>query len=405
MIPTLDVHVDLLRESIVSAGIPLVEIPPLPASYRFIACLTHDVDFVGIRRHKFDLTMLGFIYRAILGSLSRAIEGSLPWGKLLKNWKAVASLPGIYLGVAKDFMIQFDRYAEIEQGFPSTFFFIPQKNKAGLEPEGRSSRGRAVKYDMADIPNDVQKLLSRGCEIGLHGIDAWHSPERGEEEKKRVSQITGKPDIGVRMHWLFFTEDTPRILEEAGFSYDSTCGYNDAVGYKAGTSQVFQPPGTGLPELPLLIMDTALFSPGRMGLSEGAAFERMRAICSHASEKGGAVTINWHHRSIGPERFWDDFYIRLLEELKKSGAWFTTARGAVAWFEKRRSVVFKNVETHAKGIAVKLSCPSVNIGPGVILRVHYPPSKDDPSSVEGSPGRHKDVPVNGDYEAVVPLIA
>lgn len=401
--PTLDIHMDLLRESIVSAGIPLVEIPPVPAAHPFIACLTHDVDFVGIRRHKLDPTMVGFIYRALFDSLLRTIKGSLPWHKMLRNWKAVASLPGIYLGIAEDFMVQFDRYAEIEQGLPSTFFFIPQKNKAGLEPEGRSSRGRAVKYDMADIPNEIHKLRSRGCEIGLHGIDAWYSPERADEERRRVSQVTGKPDVGVRMHWLFFTEETPRVLEQAGFSYDSTCGYNDAVGYKAGTSQAFRPPGTGLFELPLLIQDTTLFTKGRMGLSESAALERVRDICSHAYENGGVVTINWHHRSVGPERFWDDFYIRLLEELKNSGAWFTTARGAVAWFGKRRSIVFKNVESDGNKMLVRLVCPSGHDGPGVLLRVHHPPPMAVQTSTGGGFARREDFPVNGDYEAVIPL--
>ena len=41
------------------------------------------------------------------------------------------------------------------------------------------------------------------------------------------------------MHWLYFGDDSPKTLEAAGFDYDSTCGYNDAVGYRAGTSQVF----------------------------------------------------------------------------------------------------------------------------------------------------------------------
>ena len=43
-IPTLDLHISLLRELIVSQGMALVEIPPLPAGHRFIVCLTHDVD-------------------------------------------------------------------------------------------------------------------------------------------------------------------------------------------------------------------------------------------------------------------------------------------------------------------------------------------------------------------------
>ena len=43
-IPTLELHISLLRELIVSQGVTLVEIPPVPAGYRFIVSLTHDVD-------------------------------------------------------------------------------------------------------------------------------------------------------------------------------------------------------------------------------------------------------------------------------------------------------------------------------------------------------------------------
>ncbi len=43
-IATLDLHIALLRDLIVGNGILLVEIPPVPDGFRFMACLTHDVD-------------------------------------------------------------------------------------------------------------------------------------------------------------------------------------------------------------------------------------------------------------------------------------------------------------------------------------------------------------------------
>ena len=402
-IPTLDLHIQLLRDCILSAGIPLVEIPPFPPGHRFVGCLTHDVDFVGIRTHRFDATMFGFIYRALLGSLARVWRGSLSWRKLAANWMAVVSLPGIYLGIQKDFMVQFDRYADIERGLPSTFFFIPYKNRAGLDLKGCSTEGRAVKYDIGDISADIGKLLARGCEIGLHGIDAWSGTDRALDERMQVSRMIDRPDMGIRMHWLFFTDDSPGVLNRAGFSYDSTVGYNDAVGFRAGTSQPYRLPGTDLYELPLNIMDTALLAPGRMGLSEDAAFERIKEVCSLASANGGALTINWHHRSVGPERFWDDLYLRLLKEMKESGAWFATARSAVSWFQKRRAVVFRSVERCDGGMSIKLTCPSGDDMPGVVLRVHAPSPKHSASFVSGVDMGGKDQPVYGDLDTVVPI--
>jgi len=49
-IPALERHIAILRDLIVGAGLPLVEIPPVPAGSSFIACLTHDVDHVGIKK-------------------------------------------------------------------------------------------------------------------------------------------------------------------------------------------------------------------------------------------------------------------------------------------------------------------------------------------------------------------
>ena len=67
--PTLDLHIAFLRDLITGCGVPFAEIPPVPEGCRFIACLTHDVDHPSIRQHKWDHTTLGFLYRAVFGSL------------------------------------------------------------------------------------------------------------------------------------------------------------------------------------------------------------------------------------------------------------------------------------------------------------------------------------------------
>src|SRR5215831_5208427 len=43
-VPTLDLHISLLRDLVVCSGLPLLEIPPVPSGHSFIACLTHDLD-------------------------------------------------------------------------------------------------------------------------------------------------------------------------------------------------------------------------------------------------------------------------------------------------------------------------------------------------------------------------
>jgi hypothetical protein len=348
-IPTMEIYRAMIKGWILEAGLPFTEIPPVPQGYDFICCLTHDVDFAGIRHHFFDRTMAGFAYRALVGSLVDVFKGRSSGRKLFKNWGALLRLPAVYLGVADDFWVEFDRFLEMEKDLGGTYFFLPYKNRAGRGRSGEAPGIRAGKYALEDVREEINKLLSHGCEIGVHGIDAWLDPGKARDEYQRINQITNQPEIGVRMHWLYFEPDSPLALERAGYSYDSTRGYNDAVGYRAGTTQVYRLPGANhLLELPLHLQDTALFYRDRMNLSPAEAFARVEGLIENAERYGGVLTINWHHRSLGPERFWDDFYARVLGLLKSKRVWFGTARQVVDWFRKRRSVSFDAVryDTH-----------------------------------------------------------
>ena len=403
--PTLELHIAFLRDLIVGCGIPLVEIPPLPEGYPFVVCLTHDVDHASIRRHKFDRTMFGFLYRATLGSLFNVVRGRLPWRKMFTNWAAAAKLPFIYFGIAKDIWLQFDRYVEIEKGNPSTFFVLPFEGDPGRSSEGRAPWARASRYDASHIASKIPRLTSAGCEIGLHGIDAWLDSSRGREEAKRITRFSGKETAGVRMHWLYWSEDSPVILEDGGFPYDSTVGYNDAIGYRAGTSQVYKPlQASRILELPLHVMDTALFYPNRLDLSPREARKRVSSILDNAARLGGAVTINWHDRSIAPERLWDDFYVELLNDLETRGAWFATATQAVSWFRKRRSAVFEEVQFDSGALHVKVSTSGGDKLAGLRLRIHKPRgSKQFAECADNQPNGYVDISLNERIDALVAL--
>ena len=166
------------------------------------------------------------------------------------------------------------------------------------------------------------------------------------------------------MHWLCFSPSSPQVLEEAGFAYDSTVGYNDVVGYRSGTTQVYRPPGaTILLELPLHIQDTALFYEGYMGLTSFAAEDRCNILVNNVERYGGVLTILWRPRSLAPERLWNDSYVGLLKTLQKRRVWFATADQVVDWFRKRRAYSFENAE-----------CPeALHDGtPPLLLKIHAP---------------------------------
>jgi len=377
LIPALEIHISILRKLITNAGIPLVEIPPIPAGYDFITCLTHDVDFIKICNHLFDHSMWGFIYRGVFECFKDFLKGKISFTRVLQNWKAVSSLPFVYLGLINDFWYQFERYLRIETGIKSTYFFIPFKNKPGMKNLFPYASWRMAKYDIADVKLIAQKIIKSGNEVGVHGIDAWHADGSAYQEKKRVSTIAGESDLGIRMHWLLSNNQTFQILEGAGYSYDSTFGYNETVGYRGGTTQVFRPfKVKNLLELPMHIQDTALFHTRRMSLNEKQAFNICKKLIINALKYGGVLTINWHQRSLGPERLWEDFYIRLLEELRDNRPWFATLSQAVGWFRKRRSVSFDEVQFIGDKLRICLRSSETDIQPPLLIRIHRPQIKN-----------------------------
>jgi hypothetical protein len=371
-IPTLDLHITLLRDIITGCGISLVEIPPIPVGYSCIACLTHDVDHPSIRQHRWDRTMLGFLYRAIVGSLPNLVRGRISASNFLANWAAVLKLPFVYLGLAKDFWREFDdSYLKLESGLHSTFFVIPFNGRPGKTIDGPGPQIRGAAYRAQDIAESIRKLEEANCEIGLHGIDAWIDCDKGREELDEIRHLTKSSDIGVRMHWLYYDNNSAALLEAADAAYDSTVGYNETVGYRAGTTQVYKPLQVSrLLELPLHVMDTALFFSSYLNLSPRRARVVLRQMVDNAIHFGGTLTTNWHDRSLAPERLWGECYRELIEDLKKRGAWFATAAQAINWFRKRRAVVFEtgfieSGEAHPK-IAVE---PDYDL-PGMRLRIH-----------------------------------
>jgi hypothetical protein len=199
---------------------------------------------------------------------------------------------------------------------------------------------------------------------------------------------------------LCFNEKSPVALEAAGFAYDSTVGYNECVGYRAGTLQAYRPAGAErLLELPLHIMDTALFYPDYLDLSPKQAAAVVKEFLNNAARFGGALTINWHDRSLAPERLWDGFYIHLIEELRRERAWCPTAGRAVEWFRKRRSARIEDAVFDEQSVRVKAALPpGYDDLPGLRIRIHKPAVPGT-----GPAAGYTDVPVTADVDDSIPF--
>jgi hypothetical protein len=370
-IPTAELHIALFRQLVLYSGAGLIEIPPIPDSYAFTACLTHDIDQPSLRMHKFDHTMLGFLCRALVVTSIDVLRGRRSIHELWQNWRSALSLPFVHLGWISDPWLRFDQYFAIEGNARSTFYVIPQKGNPGQCNGKVAPKMRAAPYAVTDIADPLRTLASNGCEIALHGIDAWWDEKLAREEIHVLGDLATNYPIGVRMHWLYFDKHTFEILEKVGIDYDSTMGYNETVGFRSGTMQVYSPAGVHrLMELPLHIMDTALFMASHLNLSANEARKHVDALLDLVNCFGGVITINWHDRSISPERLWKVYYTNLLDELRRRKAWLTSAANVVAWFRSRRSAQFEHIYWEEQGVRLRINATTADYLPGLVLHIY-----------------------------------
>ena len=86
----------------------------------------------------------------------------------------------------------------LQKGMPALILRVEQRAK------------RASRYALADIADDLKKLLSANREIAVHGIDAWRDSAKGRDEREQIQQVTEHGSrSGVRMHWLYFDAQAP----------------------------------------------------------------------------------------------------------------------------------------------------------------------------------------------------
>ena len=115
----------------------------------------------------------------------------------------------------------------------------------------------------------------------------------------------------------------------------------------------------------------SLFFPHNLDLSEAEADKQCGLLIDHVRSSGGVLTVLWHDRSHGPERFWGDFYIGLVRTLKSLDPWFGTASQIVGWFRQRRDVRFGAGEAAANGAATSLLYTGGAIEPPLRIRLHH----------------------------------
>jgi hypothetical protein len=156
-------------------------------------------------------------------------------------------------------------------------------------------------------------IHGRGHEIGYHaGFDTYRDADRTGEEFRRLRTAAGEIGVsqsrwGGRQHYLRWENPaTWENWERAGLDYDSTVGFADRIGFRAGTCHEFpafdlrERRALRLRERPLLVMDRTLFD--YMGLGPQEAEQAVLEVARECRRARGTLTLLWHNSTLPTAR-------------------------------------------------------------------------------------------------------
>ena len=161
-------------------------------------------------------------------------------------------------------------------GLRSAFFFITDHSAGRIDGD----------YRLEDpwIRRLLRKIHDRGHEIGLHGSYNTHKDQKQINREVEILRTVCAEEgfnlgiVGGRQHYLRWEVlDTWDIWDRAGLAYDSTLGFAEHVGFRAGTCYEYtayslrQRKPLNLRERPIIVMDTTLAAGEFMALDLDAA--------------------------------------------------------------------------------------------------------------------------------------
>ncbi len=301
-----------------------------PQGKPFAVSLTHDVDLT----RKYGIK-----------SLSKTIY-LFDWQKVKPGLQEVLSSQNSYWTFPELLRL----YRESE--WKATFFFL-----------ARGREGLSYRYNIntQKFKNLFSEILNGNHEIGLHTSKfAFDYPERIIQEKQRLEKILKLPVNGVRQHYLRLTFPTAfQNFQDAHFAYDSSCGFNELMGFRTGTSFPFQSwnPNTdnflNLTEVPFSVMDYSWIENHE---DDKIKWKRFIKIADSVKQVNGLLNILWHPSNLA-EKPYDKYWDQLIEWLMQQDFYQATLNELVHWWKIRGEIELTGMNWKNEQLKLNLSSP------------------------------------------------
>lgn len=314
--PIVDEYAHLLARHVRRLWPDMKPSRPWPGDKSLAVCFSHDIETLACP------TRLGYMKHKHLTAIRNLARG------VFKD-AAVNVGTGVVRGITgHNPSWSFRRLRSTIHPCPGTYYFF-----------GGPTSPKDGQYDIRDaaIRGVIGTLVADGCEIGVHlGYETGSDAKVISAQKTLLETVLGPLVRGTRYHYLRgHFPDAWRGCAAAGLEYDTSLGYAERPGFRAGTSYPFQPfdVTTGnvidIYEVPLIAMDGTFFQYELLSVDETVS--QVMKLADTAALAGGVFTLLWHNTTVdpldhpGPARA----FLDISAALKRMPCWPTTIYGCV----------------------------------------------------------------------------
>jgi len=180
-------------------------------------------------------------------------------------------------------------------------------------------------FDDEHYFNQIVNVL-KDSSVNLHG--SKEAAYQYHFLPQELDKLKGFSANGFRVRYLNFRyQNLFKVLEQANIKYDSSIGFDERIGYRAGISYPFQPYNMeenrpfNVLEIPLIVMDVALFN--QTGANIKQASRRINQLIGIAKRHKSHLSICWHTHMFNPAEhpYWAKLYWKSLQTAKLNKAW------------------------------------------------------------------------------------
>ena len=215
----------------------------------------------------------------------------------------------------------FDQWRELEEKLDvrSVYYLFVQSGDRKFSPKRWLVN---PSYDVTKndkLKKKCRELISEGNKVGIHG-SYFSSKDESLfiREKEMLESIVGHGITKSRQHWLnYYESKTPYIHVNARIEEDSTLGFNDISGFRAGVASLYYPydhknkMAFPFKEIPMVIMDSHAYDYSMQPAKDKSGW----LFKSATLVKNFAISVDWHQRVLSSDYGWGDDYETLVSML------------------------------------------------------------------------------------------